>query len=133
MVVVDILPIVRKELALELIKAHKMRKAAVARLFNVSGTAISQYVHGSRGNRAILEGSPLFGDFMAEIKSSAKRLASEKTGILEELCSLCGFVKRMGLMEVVYEEYGEIPAIAKCPECPKNNINCAPPECTGPE
>ncbi|MDR0198416.1 MAG: transcriptional regulator, partial [Methanomassiliicoccaceae archaeon] len=70
MIVVDVLPIIRKELALELIEAHNIKKAAVARMFSVSGTAISQYVHGSRGNRALLEDSPNYMEFLKEIKFS---------------------------------------------------------------
>jgi len=123
MIVVDILPIVRKELALELIKTHNIKKSYVARLFNVSGTAISQYVHGSRGNRTILENSPLYDDLMNEIKLSAQRLAAQKTEIINELCGLCAFVKRMGLVDMVYEEMGEKAPLRKCLECPNKNLD----------
>jgi len=123
MIVVDILPIVRKELALELIRTHNIKKSAVAKLFNVSGTAISQYVHGSRGNRTILEGSPLYGDLIAEIKLSAERLVEGKSAIIEELCALCAFVKRTGVVDMVYEELGEKPPLRKCLECPKKNFD----------
>jgi len=129
LIVVDILPIVRKELALELIKTHRMRKSAVARMFGVSGTAISQYVHGSRGNRNILDASPMRSDLMKEIKRSAKRLAEKKSEIVDELCYLCSFVKGMGLADLVYQELGETLPMPACAECPRDNI--APADADG--
>jgi predicted transcriptional regulator len=119
LIVLDILPIIRKELALELIKTHKIRKSVIARMFNVSGTAISQYVHGSRGNRDLLNVCPMRGDLMKEIKRSAKRLADKKTEMIDELCHLCTFVKTAGIAEFVYGELeGGSPMIG-CLECPR--------------
>ena len=130
LIVVEILPVIRKELALEMIKTHKVRKAAIARMFDVSGTAISQYVHGSRGNRNIVEESPQYGELMKEIKRSAKRLVEKKSGIVEELCLLCGFVKRSGMADFVYETNGERAPMSKCAECPRKNIVEAPDDAT---
>jgi predicted transcriptional regulator len=123
MIVMDVLPIVRKELALELIDAHKIKKAAVARMFDVSGTAISQYVHGSRGNRTILEGSPRYDEFVNEIKISAQRLAEKSSRVLDELCRLCDLAKRIGVVDTACEAVGERTPLPKCLECPMDGFD----------
>jgi len=120
-VVVDILPIVRRELSIELVLVHGIRKASVARMFKVSGTAISQYVYGSRGNRSILDGDPNYTKFMKEIKRSAELLASKKSDVLEELCRLCDVVKNSGILDRIHEK-NETDPLQTCAECPRDNI-----------
>ena len=122
MIVVDILPIVRREIAVELVKTYGMKKVAVARLFGISGTAISQYVHGIRGNRSILENSSHYNEFMNEIKISAERLANKKSEPMDELCRLCRLAKKMGLLDHVHEELRESGPLPTCPECPRDGL-----------
>ncbi|MCL2143739.1 MAG: transcriptional regulator [Methanomassiliicoccaceae archaeon] len=123
MIVVDILPVVRKELAVELVRTYGMRKVAVARLFGISGTAISQYVHGSRGNRSMLESNSNYEEFMNEIKLSAERLASKKSEPVDELCRLCKTAKKMGLLAHVHDELKEKGSLHNCPECPRDGVD----------
>ncbi|MCL2607396.1 MAG: transcriptional regulator [Methanomassiliicoccaceae archaeon] len=121
-VVVDILPVVRKELSIELIKVHKMTMADVARLFKVSGTAVSQYVNGIRGDSDLIENSPFNGKFMEAIATSAEKLANKKSDIAKELCHICAIVKEMGIIEHIYgNNKDEIP-VSECKNCPLDNI-----------
>lgn len=114
MIVIDILPVMRKELALELINKHGFTKADVARLFDVSGTAISQYVNGIRGTSPILEKSPHHEEFMHEIEVSAELIATQKSDVLKELCRICEFLKRPGMISSLCGD-GSV----MCAECPK--------------
>jgi predicted transcriptional regulator len=123
MIVVDILPIVRKELSIELVDTHKMKKVAVARMFGISGTAVSQYIHGSRGNRSILENSPSYEKFMEEIKISAERLATNKIGAVDELCRLCDLARTMGMLDHLHYEMKATAPLHKCPECPRDGTD----------
>ncbi|MDR2866546.1 MAG: transcriptional regulator [Methanomassiliicoccaceae archaeon] len=119
-IIVEILPIMRKKLALDLIETHRMRKADVARLFGVSGTAISQYVYGMRGNNSLLEDSPHYERFVKEISLSAEKVAEKKSNVTDELCRLCDLVKCIGMVDGIYDnKKGYIPVI-KCAECPRS-------------
>ena len=121
-VIIDILPIIRKELTLRLVNAHGITKSRVARMFDISGTAVSQYIHGSRGNNLLVENSPQYGALMAEISDSAEALASKKSNVGNELCRLCDVVMRNGLVEFVYESGMWKDRLGKCAECPKTDI-----------
>ncbi|MDR0778893.1 MAG: transcriptional regulator [Methanomassiliicoccaceae archaeon] len=124
-IIIDILPIIRKELAIELVKMHGISKARVARIFQVSGTAISQYIHGTRGNSSMIEDTPQYEQLLHEIYSSAEKIASRKKSVMEELCRLCDFVKSTGIVNHVYmKDLGEVPVL-KCIECPKDNSSAA--------
>jgi predicted transcriptional regulator len=121
-VIIDILPVIRKELSVELVDVHKFSKADVARMFDVSGTAISQYVHGARGKSAMIEGCPQYSVLMDEISLSAKRIAEKKSVVIDELCGLCDTVKRIGLLDHVYENGIWKAPLIKCAECPRKDL-----------
>jgi predicted transcriptional regulator len=124
-IIIDILPIIRKELAIELVKMHGISKARVARIFQVSGTAISQYIHGTRGNSSMIEDTPQYEQLLHEIYSSAEKIASRKKSVTEELCRLCDYVKNTGIVNHVYmKDLGEVP-IVKCVECPREKMGAA--------
>jgi predicted transcriptional regulator len=124
-VIIDILPVIRKELALELVKMHGISKARVARMFQVSGTAISQYIHGMRGNSALIEDTPQYEHLLSEIYNSAEKIATRRSSVTEQLCHLCDLVKKIGLVDHVYmSDLGEVPVI-RCTECPRDNVSGA--------
>jgi len=117
-VVMDILPIIRKELCVEIVTAHGWKQADVARLFGVSGAAVSQYMKGVRGNTALVEGHQNYGQLMHEISISAEKLAKNESDIVTELCKLCKFSKKSGMLDHIFGE----EMLTKCMECPKDNI-----------
>ncbi|MCL2711814.1 MAG: transcriptional regulator [Methanomassiliicoccaceae archaeon] len=116
-IVVDVLPIIRKELSIELVNEHNYTKAAVAKMFEVSGTAISQYTHGMRGNSRLLKDNERYGSFMKEIYASARLIATEKSTVTEELCRLCNYAK-----ELIIPDYTDEDATITCGECPRKNL-----------
>ncbi len=108
-----ILPIIRREVARELVNEHGLTQAQVARKFGVTDAAISQYLKKKRGVKADFEKSKAYSAFLDEISKTADNLANEKSLFEAEMCRLCGVVKRIGLLDEVYlEEFGVYP-----PEC----------------
>jgi len=117
-VVTDILPIIRKELCVEIVNTHGWKQADVARLFGVSGAAVSQYMKGTRGNTTLVEGHQSYGELMNEISISASRLVNKEETIINELCRLCKLSKKLGLLDHIFGK----ELLVKCMECPKDNI-----------
>ena len=99
-----VLPIVRREVANELVSVHHMTQAEVARKFGVTDAAISQYLKKKRGDSEIIESSPKYPDFTAKIKESAALIAQEKTSFEEEMCRVCQFVKETGILAEIYKQ-----------------------------
>lgn len=113
-VVLKVLPMIRRELAIELVKNHGMSQAEVARKFDVTDAAISQYLKKKRGDESHIEQSNLYGRFMQEIKDSASRIVKENSDSSVELCRICWFVKEIGLLSEIYMHYSgtELPSCA---------------------
>ncbi len=109
-IVWHILPIIRREIANELVSEHGMSQAEVARKFGVTDAAISQYLKKKRGNSSYIENLEKYPLLLEEIKKSAKSLSEEKTEIEFELCRLCHMVRNIGLLDEIYlQEYGVTP------------------------
>ena len=110
-----VLPIVRREVANELVSVHHMTQAEVARKFGVTDAAISQYLKKKRGESEIIESSPKYPDFTAKIKESAALIAQEKTSFEEEMCGVCQFVRETGILAEIYkQQFGTTEVL--CPQ-----------------
>ncbi len=114
-----VLPMIRRELARELVIAHGMSQAEVARRFDVTDAAVSQYIKGKRGDRPGFDSSdPVYRRFTADLKDSARRIAEENADFSMEMCRLCGIFKRSGLLDAVYRAQTGEPA----PRCSCNPV-----------
>ena len=102
-VVWHVLPMIRRELASELVTAHSLTQAEVARIFGVTDAAISQYLKKKRGDNSVVEQSERYPEFMSSIKQSAALIVEEKTRFENEMCRLCAVVKSIGLLSEIYE------------------------------
>ncbi len=98
-----VLPMIRRELSRELVQAHGMTQAEVARMFGVTDAAISQYLKKKRGSMPEVEEIPLYEDFLAEIRRSAESISSHRSDFYSEMCRLCCHVKASGLLAVIYK------------------------------
>lgn len=106
-VVWQVLPLIRRELAKELVQTHGLTQAEVARRFGVTDAAVSQYLTKKRGGE--YSGSVCYPEFMAAVKESANRIA-EGSDVGDEVCQLCLVVKRSGLLaEIYHEQTGAYP------------------------
>ncbi len=112
-----VLPTIRREIAKELVKTHSMKQADVARKFEVTDAAISQYLKRKRGENEIITNSEFYDIFIDEIKFSSEKLASEESDFATEVCRLCCVVKNCGMLAEIYKEYtGFNPPSCALPE-----------------
>ena len=121
-VIIDILPVIRKELAVQLFRTHRLSKMDIAKMFGVSGTAISQYIHGMRGDDSMIRDNLRYPDLVREIHISAATVAAKENSVAEELCRLCDFAKQMNLAEHVYQKRTGVAPDIVCAECPRRNM-----------
>lgn len=110
-----VLPAMRSVVARELRDTHHMKQSEIGKLFGVTDAAVSQYLNKKRGVSRIIEESPLNEEFISQAKLSAARLATGKVTMVDELCRICTYAKRSGLMALVYSDYtgAEAPACAR--------------------
>ena len=119
LIVWDVLPMIRREMADELVTVHSMSQAEVARRFDVTDAAVSQYMKKKRGGRPDFdESDPDYQRFMEELKESARRIAQENADFSMEMCRLCGIFKRIGLLDKAYEAQTGEPS----PKCSCNPV-----------
>ena len=92
-----------------------MTQAEVARRFGVTDAAISQYLKKKRGDNSLIEDSPMYPAFEAEIKESARLIAEDQSEFSMEMCRLCGVVRKIGLLAMIYEaQTGSQPPQCVC-------------------
>lgn len=85
----DILPVIRKEFAKNLIEFHKFNQKKVSEVLGISEAAVSRYLSRKRGNIKISDIK-----ILEEIKKSSDRIAKRngKTA-LNETCRICTILK----------------------------------------
>ncbi|MBU2638351.1 MAG: helix-turn-helix domain-containing protein [Nanoarchaeota archaeon] len=95
-----VLPVLRRELAKQMIKLGLSQKDAAKKL-GISGAAVSQYLKKKRGT----EGMKMP---MAEITKSAKAIMKgEKTEAIEEINRLCRVIRKTRVLCCVHKKYGK--------------------------
>lgn len=118
LIVTHILPTARGALAKELVTNHGMTQKEVARLFDVTSAAVSQYIKGLRGGNELIDNDAYRDDFYKAIAGIATRIASG-ADVTESLCSICEFAKSSGLLRALYVYEGYSGELGACMECPK--------------
>ncbi|MGI6008640.1 MAG: transcriptional regulator [Methanomethylophilus sp.] len=121
-----VLPTIRREIAKEMVGTYHMRQSDVGRIFGVTDAAISQYLKNKRGGSELIEKSEYYPGFLDEVRKSAKLIVEEKSDMSAEMCRICDYTKRVGLLAKVYTGVTgkEAPACAwgaeKDPTCIKD-------------
>lgn len=114
-VVRQLLPSVRREIATELVEVYSMSQAEVARLFGVTDAAVSQYLRKKRGGNETISLSPRYHGFKEYLKATAKRMAMGTSNFASELCGICMASKRLGILAEIYRvETGRDPPNCAC-------------------
>lgn len=122
LVVFDVLPTARGELVKELVKVHGYSQAKVAVMFGVTSAAISQYIKGLRGGNKYIDSSVYRNAFYEYVAGSAERI-TKGADVTDELCKICNFVKRVGMLDEIYIMKGAKENLVKCVECPRDNFH----------
>ncbi len=120
-VVAQLLPTARGTLAKELVKTHGLTQVEVAKKFDVTSAAISQYINGLRGGNIYIDESRFYDAFHTQIANSASRIM-EGCEVSEELCALCTFVKKSGMLDEIYKRMGSDTPLTDCMDCPRKNM-----------
>lgn len=121
LIVAHVLPTARGELAKELVKVHGFTQSNIAKMFGVTGAAISQYIKGTRGGNAMIDNSPYRDQFYSCIVESAERAAKDES-IAQILCDICAFAKKIGLVEYISKTLSKDEKLPECKECPNDNV-----------
>lgn len=94
-IVWQVLPVIRKEFAKNLIKNHDLSQKEAASKLGVTEAAVSRYISGKRGTSDILDGK-----ILKEVTKSVKRLVEGNgTTVIEETCRVCRLLKASEYIE----------------------------------
>jgi len=85
----NVLPVIRKEFAKNLIKIHGLNQRKVADVLGITEAAVSRYISGKRGYLKISDNK-----ILKEIQKSTNRIVkrNDKT-VLVEICRICNLLK----------------------------------------
>ena len=88
-IVWSIVPLIKKEIAKNLVKESGLSQREVAFKLDTTEAAISRYISGKRGKSEALN-----KETTDEIMKSVNRLANGNgTSVIEEMCRICGYMK----------------------------------------
>jgi hypothetical protein len=94
-IVWQILPVIRREIAKSLIKNYGLTQREVAKKLGITEAAVSRYVSGKRGKIEITD-----SEFLNEIKKSSSRIIKKDgTEIVKEICRLCNILKSKKIID----------------------------------
>jgi predicted transcriptional regulator len=94
-IVWQILPVIRKEFAKNMIENHKLTQKKTAQKLGLTEAAVSRYVSGKRGTSEILD-----GEILNEISKSVNQIVEGNgTSMIEETCRICGLLKASGMIK----------------------------------
>ncbi|MEM3396743.1 MAG: transcriptional regulator [Thermoplasmata archaeon] len=84
----EILPAIRRELAISLIKEHSLTQRDTAKILGLTEAAVSQYISSKRGGRMVLP-----PEVMPEVKKAAETIILNEARTTHELCRICTLVQ----------------------------------------
>ena len=106
-----VVPWIRKELAVSLVKNYKLSQVKVAEVLEVTEPAISQYLSSKRGNDIHMEDETV----ILAINDSAARLANgRKNNVSSEICILCKLIRKRHAIPDIIINKAKIGDYEKC-------------------
>ncbi|MGB9637007.1 MAG: transcriptional regulator [Thermoplasmata archaeon] len=84
----EILPAIRRELSIILVKEHAISQRNTAKILGLTEAAVSQYINAKRG-----ENLSFSSEIMREIKKSAGAILVNEERTAHELCRICTLVQ----------------------------------------
>lgn len=105
-----IIPSIRKELAKQLVKTHKLSYEKAGNILGISKAAISQYISNKRANKLKLPDT-----IKKEIKKSANIIISENKQSVFEIEKILAIIKKKKLACGICQKYN--PELKKYCDC----------------
>ena len=94
-IVWNVVPIIRKEFAKNLLKNNGLNQRKVADKLGITESTVSRYLSGKRGALEITD-----EEILEEIKISSNKIAIENgSTVIEETCRICRFLKSKEFVE----------------------------------
>jgi predicted transcriptional regulator len=94
-IVWNVVPMIRREFAKNLIKNHKLNQRETANKLGVTEASVSRYISGKRAALGITNKK-----ILKEIQKSAKRISKEnEKSVIDETCRICRLIKETELIE----------------------------------
>lgn len=121
LIVTDVLPTARSAIARSLIERHGYRQIDVAKSFGVTGSAVSQYLKGVRGDNEVINSNTYRESFYRMIDKAADAIA-KGTDTLEIMCSVCTYVKDSGMMRDLCISRNVDERLIDCLDCPRIDV-----------
>ena len=88
-IVWNVLPAIRKEIAINLIENHGFRHREVADVLGITEASLLRYISGKRGYKVIFDKI-----FLKEIQRSTDRIVEgNDSTLLFEICRICNLLK----------------------------------------
>ena len=113
-----VVPSIRRELAIELIKSNKISQKKTARLLDITTAAISQYVNDKRGNRIYeyIMDAKTKKLVKTQIATASKEIMRNPNCTVGEICKICNLLKKENVINEFYivHEKGPIPQNILC-------------------
>jgi hypothetical protein len=101
-IVWDILPVIRKELAKTLIEKHGFTQRKAAAQLGLTEATVSRYISGKRGQTDLLKN--LNGKFTKTLNAAAENIVKGDTQtVILETCRLCHLLQDAGALGHVAE------------------------------
>ena len=110
-VIWHILPAIRRELVLEMVREGEINQSAAARLLGLTPAAVSQYIGGKRGGEKIED-----EDVKRALEEAAKRIVMGGD-VADEVCSICVMMREKGIPRHLFEEGGRTKCPSDTPAC----------------
>ncbi len=106
-----VVPWIRKELAISLVRDYGMPQVRVAEILEVTEAAISQYLSSKRGSDIKIDDE----NVIQKIKMSAETLSSGRNSrISREICSLCKLIRKRGAVPETIAKKAKIDDFEDC-------------------
>lgn len=106
-----VVPWIRRELAISLVRDYGMPQVRVAEILEVTEAAISQYLSSKRGSDMQIDDEVV----IREIKLSSEKLRNSRNcSISREICALCKLIRKRGAVPETVAKKAKIDEFEDC-------------------
>ncbi len=125
-VVLHLLPALRKLIMRDLMERHGMRRIDASRRMDLTPAAITQYLKGRRGEAFLedIESSERAMEIISEIAEALSREELNSEDLIEKICIICNEIRSQGIICEKHKK--QYKKIEKCRVCLDKNLceNC---------